>query len=129
MRPRPLSPHLSVYRFKYTLTTSILNRATGLVLSLTLVPLVLWLSAVASGPQDYARVSAWLQCPGARVPELLLVAALWYHLIAGMRHLMWDTGHGMERAQARRGAWVVGALTLVLTALTAAWLMLTGSAT
>jgi succinate dehydrogenase / fumarate reductase cytochrome b subunit len=43
-----------------------------------------------------------------------LVVAFCYHLVAGLRHLVWDTGHALERAQSQRSAWVVIAVTVVL---------------
>ena len=56
MRPRPLSPHLSVYRMtRYSLASSIFNRITGCILSVGLIVLIYWLMAVASGTQAYAR--------------------------------------------------------------------------
>ena len=124
MPPRPLSPHLSVYKFKYTLTTSILNRFTGLALSLGLVLLVYWLLAVAAGAQVYARASRVLSQPLMWPVYAGLIIAFCYHLSAGIRHLVWDTGRGLERAQARRSAYLVAAVSIVLTVLVGycAWL-------
>jgi succinate dehydrogenase / fumarate reductase cytochrome b subunit len=123
MAPRPLSPHLTVYKFKYTLTTSILNRFTGLGLSLALLLLVYWLMAVASGAAAQARAAHFFAHPLLRVLLVLFVGAFCYHLVAGLRHLVWDTGHGLERRQAQRSAWLVvlvsAALTLLILAL--AW--------
>jgi len=117
MPQRPLSPHLSVYKFQYTLTTSILNRAAGLVLSLGLLALVYWLMAVASGTSAYTRASAMLSLGVFKLLYLGLVAAFSYHLVAGVRHLIWDTGRGLEREQARRSAWLVAGVSIVLMAL------------
>jgi succinate dehydrogenase / fumarate reductase, cytochrome b subunit len=114
MPPRPLSPHLSVYKFKYTLTTSILNRLTGLALSAGLLLLVYWLMAVADGAQAQARATRILSLPLARLLYVALIAAFCYHLIAGVRHLVWDTGRGLERAQSQRSAWAVGIVSLLL---------------
>jgi succinate dehydrogenase / fumarate reductase cytochrome b subunit len=107
MPPRPLSPHLSVYKFKYTLTTSILNRFTGMGLSLGLLLLVYWLMAVAGGAHAQARAARLLSLPLMKLVYAALIIAFCYHLIAGIRHLVWDTGRGLERAQARRSAWLV----------------------
>jgi succinate dehydrogenase / fumarate reductase, cytochrome b subunit len=125
MRERPLSPHLSVYRFKYTLTTSILNRITGLALSVAFVPLIYWLVAAASGGGQYARALRWLSSLPARAIALLLLLAFCYHLIAGIRHLVWDTGRGLEREQARRSAWIVSVGSLVLALALALWWLAT----
>jgi succinate dehydrogenase / fumarate reductase, cytochrome b subunit len=108
MTERPLSPHLSVYRMsRYTLLTSIVNRATGLVLSIGLILLVYWLVAVASGPAVYSGARTVLSLGVLKAVYVILLATFSYHLFAGIRHLIWDTGHGLERAQAKRSAALV----------------------
>ena len=114
MPTRPLSPHLSVYKFKYTMVTSILNRFTGVGLSAGLVLLVYWLMGVAGGAQSQARAGRILSLPVAKLIYLGLVIAFSYHLIAGIRHLVWDTGRGLERNQARRSAWLIGVVSVAL---------------
>jgi succinate dehydrogenase / fumarate reductase, cytochrome b subunit len=124
MPGRPLSPHLQVYKFGYTMVTSILNRFTGLGLSLGLTLLVYWLLAVAGGPLAQARAARLLALPLMKVVYAALVIAYCYHLVAGIRHLLWDTGHFLERAQSRRSAWVVAAVSVALMLLVGygAWL-------
>jgi len=115
MPTRPLSPHLSVYRMsRYTLATSIANRFTGLALSAGLLLLVYWLMALAGGPRSYARATRVLTLPLAKLAYAALVVAFCYHLVAGVRHLVWDTGHGLERAQSQRSAWLVVTVSLIL---------------
>jgi succinate dehydrogenase / fumarate reductase cytochrome b subunit len=124
MPPRPLSPHLSVYKFKYTLMTSILNRFTGVGLSVGLLLLVYWLMAVASGAHAQARAARLLALPLMKLVYAALIIAFCYHLSAGIRHLVWDTGRGLERAQAQRSAWLVVGVSLALMLLVGycAWL-------
>jgi succinate dehydrogenase / fumarate reductase cytochrome b subunit len=117
MPTRPLSPHLSVYKFRYTMVTSILNRFSGMALSAGLALLVYWLTAVAGGAQAQARAARLLSLPVAKLFYAGLMVAFSYHLIAGIRHLIWDTGRGLERNQARRSAWLIGAVSLALTLL------------
>jgi succinate dehydrogenase / fumarate reductase cytochrome b subunit len=114
MPPRPLSPHLSVYKFKYTLTTSILNRLTAVGLSVGLLLLVYWLMAVAGGAHAHARAARLLSLPVMKLVYAALIIAFCYHLSAGIRHLVWDTGRGMERAQAQRSAWLVVGVSIAL---------------
>ena len=115
MPTRPLSPHLSVYRMsRYTLATSIANRFTGIALSAGLLLLVYWLMALAGGPRSYARATRVLTLPLAKLVYAALVVAFCYHLVAGLRHLVWDTGHALERAQSQRSAWLVVTVSLVL---------------
>ena len=122
MRERPLSPHLSVYRFKYTLTTSILNRFTGILLSIGLLLLVYWLMAVAQGKHAYALAQQLLSLGVVKLIYAGLLFAFCYHLIAGIRHLVWDTGRGLERAHSQRSAWVVVVVSLVLFGALGYWL-------
>jgi succinate dehydrogenase cytochrome b subunit len=119
MPSRPLSPHLGVYKFKYTLTTSILNRFTGVILSAGFLVLCWWLMAVAQGAAAQARAQQLLAGAPMKVLYLGLVFAFSYHLLAGIRHLVWDTGRGLERSQARTSAWLLGVASVVLTLLIA----------
>ena len=125
MPTRPLSPHLSVYKMsRYTLATSITNRFAGVALSVGLLLLVYWLMAVAGGAHSYARAARVLSLPLAKLVYAALIVAFCYHLVAGLRHLVWDTGHGLERAQSQRSAWLVVAVSLILMLVIAwrAWL-------
>ncbi|MFO0513212.1 MAG: succinate dehydrogenase, cytochrome b556 subunit [Gammaproteobacteria bacterium] len=116
MRPRPLSPHLGVYRFMYTMATSIAHRITGVVLSVGLVVLVGWLYAAASSADTYARASALLSSGFMKLLLAGWMLAFCYHLCNGIRHLNWDLGRGLEKAEARRSATLVVAVTVVLAA-------------
>ena len=113
---RPLSPHLSIYRWPVTMVSSILHRATGLAMAAGFVVFVFWLFDTASGPEAYAVFAGAV---GSMVGKLLLVGWSWaffYHLANGIRHLVWDAGHGLEKEQATRSAWFVIAASVVLTA-------------
>ena len=116
--PRPLSPHLQVYRWQLTSVMSILHRLSGVALSAGAILLVWWLVAAAQGPEAYAGVQWFL---GSWLGLLLLFAwslALFYHLCNGLRHLWWDSGHGFELPQVYAGGWAVvgatGGLTLIV---------------
>ena len=116
MRQRPLSPHLGIYRFMYTMATSIAHRITGVVLSAGLLLLVGWLLAAAQGGEAFATATAVLS---SGLVKLLLAGwllAFCYHLCNGLRHLGWDLGFGLEKPEARRSAIVVVAATLLLAA-------------
>jgi succinate dehydrogenase / fumarate reductase cytochrome b subunit len=112
MAQRPLSPHLFIYRFAYTMATSILHRASGLALSAGLLLLAVWLVALASGPESYAAVAACLGSWPGRVLLALVLLAFCYHFCNGIRHLLWDLGIGLERKAARRSAIMVFAVAL-----------------
>lgn len=114
-RGRPLSPHISIYRMsRYSLLSSICNRFAGLFLSLGLLLLLYWLVCLAEGARAYEDARAVLSSLPLRIIYALLVLAFAYHLCAGVRHLIWDTGHGLSREQSRRSAaWVFAAALLI----------------
>jgi succinate dehydrogenase / fumarate reductase cytochrome b subunit len=117
MTHRPLSPHVFIYRFAYTMALSILHRATGLLLTAGLVMLVVFLASVATGEASYAGFRLFAgSIPGRLVIAGFLIGFC-YHLANGIRHLFWDMGLGLERAQARRSAAVVVAITMLCAAL------------
>lgn len=125
MPNRPTSPHFTVYQmYRYTLLTSFLNRITGVVLSVGLVLLVYWLMAVAGGHRAYDHAAQILAWPLFRLIYLALIAAFGYHLVAGLRHLIWDTGHGLDRRQAKRSAWLVVGVSALLIGGLACWAFL-----
>jgi succinate dehydrogenase / fumarate reductase cytochrome b subunit len=113
MARRPLSPHLFIYRFGYTMSLSILHRAMGLVLSVGLLLFAAWLAAVASGPESYERLVGILPTPLLKAGLGLLLLAFVYHLANGIRHLFWDAGLGFERPHARRSAVLVVIATIL----------------
>lgn len=117
MASRPLSPHIFVYRFAYTMATSIFHRATGLALSASLLLLVAWLAALAGGAQAYARFADFAGSGPVKFVLALVIVSFCYHLANGVRHLLWDASIGMERPQARRSAVIVVVVTLLLAAL------------
>jgi succinate dehydrogenase / fumarate reductase cytochrome b subunit len=101
-----LSPHLQIYRWQYTMALSILHRATGVALSVGMLLLVYWLLALASGPEAYADARIVFAHPLTRVLLVAFSFAFFYHLCNGVRHLVWDTGRGLERKAARTSGWI-----------------------
>ena len=90
LRPRPLSPHLSVYRFTLTMTMSIVHRITGIGLYAGMLLLVLWLAAIAIGPEALAVVNAAF---GHWLGQIVLIGftwALFHHFLGGLRYFAWD---------------------------------------
>ena len=112
---RPLSPHLSIYRWPITMVSSILHRATGIAMAVGFVLFALWLADAATGPDAYAVFTGIM---GSIVGKLMLVGWSWaffYHLANGIRHLVWDSGRGLEKEQASASAWFVIVVSVVLT--------------
>lgn len=116
MPDRPLSPHASVYKFKYTIVSSFLNRLTGIAITFGLIPLVYWLMALANGPKAYSEAAVVLSNPFFKLIYVGLAFSFSYHLVAGIRHLVWDTGRGLEKRQSQQSAWIVIAVAVLLTA-------------
>ena len=113
---RPLSPFM-MYRWQYTNTLSILHRATGCALSVGTLLFVYWLVAAASGPEAYADAQAVFAHPLIKVLLVGFSFAFFYHLLNGVRHLAWDTGHGFEKQKARTSGWIAFLGAVALTAL------------
>lgn len=115
-RERPLSPHLQVYRWQITMTMSILHRVTGVGLVIGVFGLACWLLATATGGEHYARTAAFLASPFGLFLLAGFSLSLVYHLLNGIRHLLWDAGWGYDIPDVYRSGWVVAVLTFVLTA-------------
>lgn len=115
---RPLSPHLQVYRPQITSVTSILTRITGNALIGAAVLIVWWFLAAATGPEAFARADWVLTSFVGDLVMTLAVWALWYHTLAGIRHVIWDTGRGLDLPTAEKLGWAVVGGSVLLTLLT-----------
>jgi len=95
--PRPLSPHLTVWRWGPGMTASIIHRVSGAGLSIVgLAVLTWWLTALAGGADSYA---AFAKVAGTLIGKIVLVGLTWayfQHLLSGIRHLVMDTGATFE---------------------------------
>jgi succinate dehydrogenase / fumarate reductase cytochrome b subunit len=93
---RPLSPHLQIYRWSWTMAMSIAHRVTGSGLYIGTVLIAAWLVAAASGPRAF-DTAQWIagSIPG-RLVLFLYSFVLIQHMLGGVRHLIWDTGAGYE---------------------------------
>ena len=93
---RPLSPHVQVWRWHITMACSILHRATGIALYVGALILAGWAMSLASGPQAYDAYKALLGSLLGKLVLFGLTVSIFYHLASGVRHLIWDTGHGFK---------------------------------
>ena len=93
---RPLSPHLSIYRPQLTSITSILTRITGNALILAALLIVWWFLAAATSPEYFALADAVLTSWFGDLVMFLSLWALWYHTLAGVRHLIWDNAKMLD---------------------------------
>lgn len=118
---RPLSPHLQVYRLPLTAITSIMTRGTGQGVLPGLLLLTWWLVAAVTSPEAFATADAVLRSWFGALVMLGSVWSLWFHFLAGLRHLYYDSGRGMEIVLGRQlsiailvGSAVLTLLTLIL---------------
>jgi succinate dehydrogenase / fumarate reductase cytochrome b subunit len=116
---RPMSPYMlgPYYRFQITSVLSILNRITGVFMAVVSAPLLLcWLIALATGPAAFMALNVWL---GSLPGKLVITASVFcfsFHLFAGVRHLIWDTGRMMDMQQVKISGWItiIGSITLAI---------------
>ena len=106
---------MQVYRWGVQMTTSILHRATGIVLPIGLLAMVWGLLSLAAGPD---RWLAFTECVGSPLGMVILFGFSWalaFHLINGIRHLVQDAGQGYAIPEFVRSSWlsVIGSFVLV----------------
>lgn len=115
---RPLSPHISIYRPQLTSITSILTRITGTALLAGALLTVWWFLSAATSPEYFAFADGLITSFLGDLIMALSVWALWYHALAGLRHLYWDSGRGLEIETAEKMGWVIIALSIAFTLIT-----------
>ena len=122
---RPLSPHLTIWKWGPGMTVSILHRLTGGAITVVgLAVLTWWLVSIAGGDKAYADFARLAQSPAGMIVLVGLTWALWQHLFSGLRHLVLDTGAGFELKVNRFWAIMTLAGSLLATAVT--WYFLIG---
>lgn len=115
---RPLSPHLTIYRPQITSVSSILTRITGNALIVAVVLIVWWLLAAATGPEYFATANAVLTSWFGDLVLTLSLWAVWYHYLAGLRHLCFDAGKGLDLPTAEKLGWACVIGSVILTVIT-----------
>ena len=114
LRPRPISPHLSIYRRTNNMVMSILHRITGGALYFGTLLLAWWLVAAATGPEYFNFVNGLLWSWPGKVVLVGYTWALMHHMLGGIRHLIWDTGRGfsLNRVNLLSNMTIIGSLVL-----------------
>jgi succinate dehydrogenase / fumarate reductase cytochrome b subunit len=124
-KPRPLSPHLTVWRWGPNMTVSILHRFSGAALSIVgLAILTWWLVALAKGPEAYDQFTAVAKHPIGLIVLIGLTWAFFQHLFSGIRHLATDTGANLELGPNKTSAILTVVGSVILTA--AVWFYFLG---
>ena len=114
---RPLSPHLSVYRWQVTNTLSIIHRLSGVILYCGSLFLPLWIVAIAFDGSFSQLIISLISHPLSKVILVGLTFAFFYHSLNGIRHLIWDIGMGFEPHQVRNSGITVVALSIIMTSI------------
>lgn len=126
-RERPLSPHMTIWRWHLTMLTSIMHRVSGAALYGVALILTAWALSLAAGPDAYATFKLVLGSFPGKIVLFLITLAVFYHLAKGTQHLVWDAGHALDIKSATAGAVAVMAFTIAATL--AVWIIasLTGA--
>jgi len=113
---RPLSPHLQIYRPMLTMLMSIAHRITGFGNAVGFLLSAWWLVAIAAGPEQYTVVSSFFASIAGRALLFLFSWSLIHHMLGGIRHLIWDTGHGLDKVSIEIFAWttIIGSTALTI---------------
>ena len=115
---RPLSPHLEIYRPQLNSITSILTRITGNALLVASLMIVWWFMAAATSAEYFAYVDGIMTHWVFDIILFLSVWGLWYHTLAGIRHVIWDNGMMLDLTNAEALGWMVIIGSVVLTFVT-----------
>lgn len=121
LKPRPLSPHLTIYKPQITSILSIFHRASGVFLSIGIPLIIYWLYALSGGPAAYETATAFFSHIIIKIALFFWTAAFYYHLCNGIRHLFWDMGKGFELDTLRMSGIAVLVVATILTLAT--WLI------
>jgi succinate dehydrogenase / fumarate reductase cytochrome b subunit len=113
---RPLSPHLHIYRPMLTMLMSIAHRVSGVGNAIGFLLLAWWLVAISAGPEAYAQVSEFFGSIFGRLLLFLFSWSLIHHMLGGIRHLIWDTGAGLDKISIEVFAWatIIGSTLLTV---------------
>ena len=115
---RPLSPHLQIYRWHIPMLTSILTRITGHALVAGVLLGVWWLLAAATSEAYFQTANAVATSWFGDLVFTGSLWAVWYHYLAGLRHLYFDAGHGLDIPTAEKLGWACIIGSVVLTVIT-----------
>ena len=111
----PLSPHLQIYRWHISSLLSITHRISGVINLLALILIFFWLIILSSGESNY---ELFLVAINSFFGKFILIGFTWsmcFHILSGVRHLVWDMGYGFEIKTANVSGIIVIISSLILT--------------
>jgi len=114
LAPKPMSPHLSIYRFKINMILSIMHRVTGIINYFGSLILAIWIVSAATSENAFNTISSYLATP---LGLLILIGFTWsvmHHMLGGIRHFIWDVGWGFSKKAVKFLSWasLFGSITL-----------------
>lgn len=121
-KPRPLSPHLQIYKLGITGYSSILHRISGMAMMMGLIFLTWGLLSLAQGRYAYEIFTGFCASPIGQIMLMGWSAAFFYHMSTGLRHFFLDSGYLFAKKIASASGWIVIANAVILTALTWAFI-------
>ena len=122
---RPVNLDIGTIKLPITSYVSILHRVSGVVLFFAVALLLCVFDASLESEQSFESLKEWLSSPIWQLVILAALAALAYHFVAGIRHLIMDFGFGEESFESgRRSAWVVVAVAALIIASISGWIFL-----
>lgn len=104
-RPRPLSPHLSIYRPTMTMAMSLVHRMSGIALYVGVLLLAWFLIAASADASTFAVFSDFIGSFIGQVVLFVVTWALFHHLVGGVRHIIWEAGYGLDAPLRDQLAW------------------------
>jgi succinate dehydrogenase cytochrome b subunit len=119
---RPVNLELSTMRFPIMAITSILHRLSGIGIFILLPYMLCLLHCSLTSEKNFSALQRSLQSPWHKVLILIFLAAMIYHLCAGIRHILMDIGYGEHVQSGRRSAAAVIVIAAILTLLAGVWL-------
>lgn len=119
---RPVNLDLSQFSFPLPAITSVIHRATGLILFVG-VAFVLWaFQESLSGEESFNAIKSVMQGFLAKLILWGILSALLYHLVAGTKHLLMDMGVGESLEGGKLGAKITLVVSIVLILITGVWI-------
>ncbi len=115
-RPRPLSPHLEIYRLTITMVMSIVHRITGFGLYVGVLLLAWFLIAASMDAAAFGVFTAFIQSIVGQLVLFGFTWALFHHMLGGIRHFIWDAGYGLDAPARDQLAWgtLIGSVALTI---------------
>ena len=114
MHKKPLSPHLQIYKPQLTSTLSIFHRISGVFLSSGIFLLLWWLFALSQGGDSYRAFMLYMASTTGSILKLFLAFAVMFHLLNGIRHLVWDFGYALSMKAVYFTGWGVVLITFMI---------------